>query len=89
MPNPGRTGDEEKIILNGGVTARILDETCKTIYSFTEHSHFNPVLARQLVVMANKLEDDANNFRRHVLEAVGFEGPWPYSLTEQDPQNHS
>lgn len=36
----GRTGEEEKIILNGGVAEVVLAKTCSTIYSFTEHSHF-------------------------------------------------
>lgn len=70
---------EAKVILNGGVTARILDETCQTIYNHVEAGkQFKNVL--HLVEMANKLEDDAFRFQRAVLDAIGFKGPWPHSL---------
>ena len=94
MPDDGRTSDEEKIILNGGTAGRllsasasILDETCKTIYSFTEHKHFAPAEAKELVKAANHLEDlaaeymsEVFKFQRKVLEGAGFTGPWPKSL---------
>ena len=71
---------EQKIILNGGIAARVLDETCSTIYNHLEKGGtFENV--EQLVRMANKLEDDAFKFSRAVLESIGFRGPWPHSMS--------
>lgn len=86
MPDPdpppsGCPECEAKIILNGGVAARVLDETCHTIYEFLERGKFSEADKLELVVMANKLEDDVFKFQRRVLEAMGFKGPWPNSLT--------
>ena len=74
-----------KVILNGGVAARVLDETCHSIYNFFEEGgHFSNQDKQDLVVMANKLEDDVFRFQRRVLEAIGFQGPWPNSLTFEE-----
>lgn len=71
-----------KVVLNGGVTARVLDETCTTIYNFFEEGGKLSAEDKQaLVVMANNLEDDAFRFQRRVLEAIGFQGPWSNALT--------
>ena len=71
-----------KVILNGGVAARVLDETCHTIYTFLENgSEFKDADIKDLVLKANKLEDDVFRFQRKVLESIGFKGPWPNSLT--------
>ena len=84
MPNGGPPPEcpecAAKVILNGGVAARVLDETCSTIYS---HLEAGKTLKNELklVEMANKLEDDCFKFQRAVLEAMGFNGPWPHSLT--------
>ena len=94
MPDDGRTGEEEKIILNGGsagvllnCSASLLEETCSTIYSFTEHDHFDANKSTELVEAANKLEEMAFDFQRSVfkfqkkvLEAVGFSGPFPKTM---------
>jgi len=37
--------------------------------------------ALKLVKMANKLEDDSFVFLKEVLKQVGFEGPWPKSMS--------
>lgn len=71
---------EQKLILNGGITARVLDETCARIYDFVEAGKTFP-RAKKLVEMANKLEDDAFKFSREVLEQMGFKGPWPNSMS--------
>ena len=68
-----------KIILNGGIAARVLDETCHAIYGFVESGREFPD-AHKLVVLANKLEDDAFKFTREVLEQIGFQGPFPHSM---------
>lgn len=75
-----------KVVLNGGVAARVLDETCSTIYQFLEDGgKFTPADIDQLVIMANALEDDVFRFQRKVLESIGFTGPWPNALTFDEP----
>lgn len=70
-----------KVILNGGIAARVLDETCHTIYEYLEAGHtFKDADIKELVVLANKLEDDAFAFQKKVLEGIGFKGPWPKSM---------
>jgi hypothetical protein len=73
-------GEEEKIIINGGIAARVLDEICKSIYNYQERggTFSDP---EKLVLMANKIEDLAFKFTREVLEQMGFEGPWPHSMS--------
>ena len=84
MPDNGGTEPcpacEAKIILNGDVTARVLDATCEIIDKFVESGKKFPH-ARKLVEMANKLEDDAFAFQKEVLTQIGFAGPWPHSLS--------
>ena len=81
MPDPENCPEcQAKVILNGGVAARVLDETCHAIYEFIESGkRLDSQL--ELVEMANKLEDDVFRFQRRVLESMGFKGPWPHSLT--------
>lgn len=80
MPDPPNCPEcEAKVILNGGVAARVLDETCHSIYEFMERGkHLENQL--ELVEMANALEDQVFRFQRRVLESMGFTGPWPHSL---------
>lgn len=81
-PPPENCPECAKVILNGGVAARVLDETCTTIYNFLEEGgKFKDADIKALVIMANKLEDDVFRFQRKVLESIGFTGPWPHSLT--------
>lgn len=86
MPDDGTTACPEceaKVILNGGVSARVLDETCKTIYQHLEKGGtFEGV--KGLVERANDIEDRVFRFQRAVLESIGFRGPWPHSLTVKD-----
>lgn len=71
-----------KVILNGGIAARVLDETCESVYDFLEHGgKFDKTTLAQLVVKANEIEDLVFRFQRAVLEGQGFNGPWPHSLT--------
>ncbi len=71
---------EAKIILNGDITARVLDSTCERIDAYVAQGKTFPD-AHKLVVMANKLEDDAFKFEREVLSQMGFVGPWPHSMS--------
>lgn len=74
-----------KVILNGGIAARVLDETCESIYNFLEHNgKFDSDVITDLVVRANQIEDLVFRFQRAVLEGQGFTGPWPHSLTFED-----
>ena len=76
---PMSTPEEIKIILNGGLAARVLDETCYIIDHYLEGGGtFSD--ATKLVKMANELENDAFKFTREVLEQMGFSGPWPKSM---------
>ena len=77
---PMSTPEEIKIILNGGIAARVLDEICHSIYNHVEAGgHFSN--APKLVKMANEIEDDVFKFVREVLDQMGFQGPYPHSLS--------
>lgn len=78
MPNP--TGDEEKVIINGGIAALNLTEICGRIYDRIEGGYTFPNI-KALVIQANKIEDEIDKFRRMYLEGSGFTGPWPHSLS--------
>lgn len=71
---------EQKIILNGGIAADVLKETCELIYNKVE-AGFEFPNALKLVKMANQLEDDAFAFSKEVLKQIGFQGPWPRSMS--------
>lgn len=72
-----------KVILNGGISARVLDETCHTIYEHLEGGgEFKNI--KDLVKRANEIEDLVFRFQREVLIGVGFTGPWPHSLDFRD-----
>lgn len=74
---------EAKVILNGGISARVLDETCHAIYQHVEAGkEFSNI--KDLVKRANEIEDLVFRFQRAVLEGIGFTGPWPHSLTFKD-----
>jgi hypothetical protein len=79
-PPGGCPACEEKIILNGDITARVLDATCERIDAFVIAGNKFPD-AHKLVEMANKLEDDAFAFSKEVLKQIGFQGPWPHSMS--------
>lgn len=81
MPDPqGCPECETKIILNGDVTARVLDAICERIDQFVASGKKFPD-ATKLVNMANALEDSAFAFSKEVLKQIGFTGPWPKSMS--------
>ena len=85
MPNPPPsdcTECEVKIILNGDVSARVLEATCERIEAFVASGREFP-RAQKLVEMANSIENDVFKFQREVLEQIGFRGPWPDSLKKK------
>lgn len=87
MSNGGHGGggcpECAKVILNGGVAARVLDETCHTIYQYLEKEGNKFENIEDLVVRANEIEDKVFDFQREVLEGLGFTGPWPKSLKKE------
>lgn len=72
---------EAKIILNGDIAAKVLESICERIEVFVAAGRTFPN-AHKLVVMANKLEDDAFKFTREAMEQIGFQGPWPKSMKD-------
>lgn len=70
-----------KVILNGGVAARVLDETCYSIKEYLETGGEFPDI-NKLVLMANELENKAFAFTKEVLRQQGFTGPWPKSMAD-------
>lgn len=72
----------EKVVLNGGVAAVVLEETCYTIRRYLDAGgEFENI--QDLVLRANKIENLVFEFQRAVLEGIGFEGPWPNSLMKK------
>lgn len=71
---------DTKIILNGDVTARVLDAICERIDAFVASGKTFPD-AHRLVVLANQLEDLAFEFSKEALIQMGFKGPWPHSMS--------
>lgn len=71
---------EVKVILNGDITARVLDSICGRIDAFVKDGKKFPD-ALKLVKMANKLEDDAFAFTKEAMVQMGFQGPWPKSMS--------
>jgi hypothetical protein len=82
MPDPVvPSGEEEKIIINGGIAASNLAAICERIYERIEAGYEFPNV-KALVIQANLIEDEVDHFRRMYLEGSEFEGPWPHSLRE-------
>lgn len=77
---PPPTGDEEKVIINGGIAATNLTAVCERIYDRIEAGYRFPNI-KEMVKQANKIEDEVDKFRRMYLEGSDFKGPWPNSLT--------
>lgn len=70
-----------KVILNGGIAARVLDETCHSIYTFLEGGgKFSTEEKQALVIHANLIEDEVFKFQRRFLDAIGFTGPYSHAL---------
>lgn len=70
---------DAKIIVNGDITAKVLESICERIDLFVAAGREFPD-ALKLVKMANKLEDDAFAFTKEALKQMGFTGPWPHSM---------
>lgn len=75
--NPG--GEEEKIIINAGIAARVLDAVCERLYERFEKGWEVPDV-KKLVILANELEDKAFAFEREFLDQVGFKGPYSHAI---------
>lgn len=87
------SGEEEKVIINGGnsgtiliANAGLLAEVCSRIYDRTESGHLPD--AKKLVLLANEIENDSFKiqkkifkFQREFLRQVEFDGPWPDSMS--------
>ena len=79
-PPSGCPECEQKIILNGDVSAKVLESTCERIEAFVAAGRKFPD-ALKLVKMANDIEDSVFKFQREFLDQIGFKGPWPKSLS--------
>lgn len=85
-PDPPPSGCPEcaKVILNGGIAARVLDETCHSIYEFLEGGgQFSAAEKLALVIHANLIEDEVFKFQRRFLDAIGFSGPYSHAIDVQ------
>lgn len=82
-PDPPPSGDEEKIIINGGVAARVLDILCDRLYDRFEHGGLSPEATREIVKRLNSIEDDVFKLERYFLDAVGFKGPYSHAIDVQ------
>lgn len=71
---------ETKIILNGDIAAKVLNAICERIEAHVAAGKTFPD-PLTLVQMANKLEDDSFKFAKEVLKQMGFQGPWPHSMS--------
>lgn len=78
---PHIAGDEEKIIINGGVAARVLDIICDRLYDYFSEAD-NPPLPDKLkiVKMLNKIEDSVFDLEREFLDQRGFTGPYSRAI---------
>lgn len=72
----------QKIILNGFLTAQVI---AKTYEMYERHIEKNGPLSKaataDLIKRLNDLENRAFEFARAYMEAVGYAGPWPKSLS--------
>lgn len=71
---------QTKIIIDGGLAARVFDETCSGLYYFFEQGgklRDGKRVLEQLI----KAENEATKFMRVALEEMGHDGPWPKALS--------
>jgi hypothetical protein len=71
---------QTKIIINGDVAAKVLEVTCEAIERHLAAGGKLPK-GQEMIVLLNKIEDDAFRLQRLFLSSIGFTGPWPHSLT--------
>lgn len=78
---PHISPEEEKVIINGGVGARVLDIICDRLYDYFNEAD-NPTLpdVPKLVKMLNKIEDAVFDLEREFLDQRGFTGPYPRAI---------
>lgn len=70
---------QTKIIMDGGLAARVFEETCAGLYQFFERDgrlRDGQRVLEQLIIA----ENEAFKFMRIALEEMGHEGPWPDAL---------
>lgn len=79
MSDPVPGGEEEKIIINAGIAARVLDAVCERLYDRFEKGWEAPDI-KKMVVLANELEDKAFAFEREFLDQAGFKGPYSHAI---------
>lgn len=70
---------QTKIIIDGGLAARVFDETCSGLYFFFEQGG-NLRDGRRVLDQLIKAENEATKFARIALEEMGHEKPWPDML---------
>lgn len=84
MPNPPDPvcdlACQTKIIIDGDMIAKVLEVTCEALERFFDHGGElqNAAALHDKLI---KLENDAYKFQRAALEAMGYSGPWPHSLS--------
>ncbi len=71
---------QTKIIINGDVAAKVLETTCEAIERHLAAGGELPK-GRDMIVLLNRIEDDAFKLQHMFLESIGFAGPWPHSLS--------
>lgn len=95
MPDDGRGCPEcEKVIINGDIAGQNLLRSAGHLEAICELIERHVDAGRDftnlpvILEAANKLEDDSDKyqksvdkFRKLVLEGIGFNGPWPKSLS--------
>lgn len=69
-----------KIILNGGMVRAATSELCDLVKGIPYES-FPEDAGLKAVALLNEAEDAIFKAQRIVLEAQGFNGPWPHSLS--------
>lgn len=80
MPDNPPNGDEEKIIINGGVVARVLDILCDRLYDRFENGGLSVAATIEIVKRLNSIEDDVFKLQRYFLDEVGFKGPYSHAI---------
>lgn len=69
-----------KAILNGGAVQDIAKNLCYVIEE-TEYNALTDDQWTDVIKNLNAAEDSMNKAQREYLEALGFTGPWPKSLS--------
>lgn len=74
----GGAACKAKIILNGRTIQSELDALC---YQIEELKDLDDATGYKMVHYLNAAEDLVFRAKRAYLESVGFDGPWPHSLS--------